>query len=159
MNIIRKLVCDEHRCKLLENERILQRVETGELSMIDEPPTPKVNPWVDGRGNLLTHNQESRVYDRRFRDERRIAAKLHRHLTARGGIGASGKCDPKTITLPNGIKHQPCEERPCELCEAGDVIFPWNRFRETKRNRRKYNPNIFMCLWIILRSKLARRSS
>jgi hypothetical protein len=124
--------------------------------MIDEPPTAKVKPWVDNRGNLLTHNQESRVYDRRFSDERRIAAKVHRHLTARGGIGASGKCDPKTITLPSGIKYQPCEESPCELCEEGDIIFPWDRHRETKRNPRKYNPNIFRSLWIMLRGKMKR---
>ena len=151
MGIIRKRTCPEHLSKLLESTRMLERVESGELTMIDEPPTLKRNPRADYYGNWLTHNQESRVYDRQFRDERRLAAKLHRHLTSIGRAGASGKYDPKTITLPNGTKYQRNDPSgtPCEVCEEGDVIFPWGRQRDSH-----YRPSIIRCLWIKFRARM-----
>jgi hypothetical protein len=120
--------------------------------MIDEPPTPKKKPWVDHRGNLLTHNQETRIVDRRFADERRIAAKLHRHLTSTGHPGATGRYDPKTITLPGGTKFQPSDPptKDCELCLAGDVIFPRDRFHDAK-----YKPSIWRCWAIKIRATFA----
>jgi hypothetical protein len=151
VNIIRKQVCPEHLCNLLDSTRLLERVRAGELRMIDEPPTLKKNPRADYHGNWLTHNQETRITDRRFMDERRIAAKLHRHLTVTGRAGASGKYDPKTITLPDGTKYQPSDPpgSTCELCESGDMIFPWRRFRDSK-----YKPSAWRCLWIRFRGKM-----
>lgn len=150
VNIIRRRVCPEHLCKILDSTRLLDRARSGELRMIHERPTIKKNPRRDYLGNWLTHNQETRIIDMRFKDERRIAAKLHRHLTETGKAGASGKYDPKTITLPDGTKYQPSDPpgSPCELCEAGNVIFPWKRFRESK-----YRPSTLRCLWIMFVGK------
>lgn len=143
MHIIRKLTCPEHLCRIFAREKLEERVAAGELRIVHDAPTPKIAPYLDYNGLELTHNQNSRILDDRFNDERHIAAKVHRHLTITGVPGASGKYDPKTVTLPNGTKYQPLNppEGPCELCEEGDMIFPWSRFYKAK-----YRPSFWRCI-------------
>src|SRR5579884_3931924 len=144
-SIIRRCVCEEHRCKIFAQLRILERIGTGELKLERDSVAPKKSPWRDYNGKLLTHNENMRIIDERFpvSDQRRIVAKTHRHIAEDGTAGASGKYDPKSITTEDGIRYLPLREKnsTCELCEAGDMIAPWNRHRNSE-----YRPSIWRCL-------------
>jgi hypothetical protein len=99
-------------------------------------------------------NQMYDVFDHTYAlpDRRYKIAKLHRHLTATGEPGASGKYDPKTITTPDGIKYEQMLREPgavCEVCESGDMIFPWRRFKRTH-----YRPGILWCVWVHVRATI-----
>ncbi len=134
--IIRKLTCEEHRCKIFEDLRILERLSTGELRLEIDSLTPKKEPWRDYNGKLLTHNENGRILDDSFpsSDPRHVAVKTHRHIAEDGTPGASEKYDPKSITTPDGIRHQPLPSpnSECELCQSGDMIPPWKRHHESK---------------------------
>lgn len=147
--IISKLTCEEHRVRIFKRLKILQRANNGQLQWDCDPLRPKANPWPDHKNRLLTHDENCRIIDPQFRegDKRRIAAKTHRHMTADGTPGASGKYDPKTITIPTGIRYIPLPYAmsTCEICEAGRMIFPWNRHYNSP-----YRPSLKRCLraWI-----------
>jgi hypothetical protein len=131
-NIIRKRACPEHLCKLLKDLRVIERVESGELRIEKNKPTPKKKPRRDFRGNLCVANQMSRILDDRFPqgDKRREVAKVHQHITDTGKAGFSGKYDPKTITTLEGVKYEEMLKEPnavCDLCQAGGMISPWRR--------------------------------
>jgi len=149
--IIRVFTCEEHRCRIFNKLRILERANAGELKWKDDSFTPKKDPWTDHNGKLLTHNENKHIVDERFPsgDGRRIAAKTHRHIASDGTPGASGKYDPKTITTTEGMRYQPLpdDDSVCELCETGDMIAPWNRHYNSK-----YKPSIWRCLRVWFRA-------
>lgn len=134
--------------------RVMERVHAGELKMVLESITRKTQTRTDYKGRVLTQNENSLVVDTVFQptDPRHTVAKVHRHLTDNGEAGESGLYDPKTITTKEGIKYQPLpyETSRCELCEAGDVIFPSERFMFSKW----YRPSYIRCIWIKIRAKI-----
>jgi hypothetical protein len=134
-NIIVKYACEEHRCEIFDSLRILERLGTGELRWKRDSMVAKQEPWTDHNGKLLTHNENGRITDPSFAatDKRHIIVKTHRHATADGTPGASGKFDPKVVTVPEGIRYQPDDNWHCELCDQGDYIPPWKRHYKAKR--------------------------
>src|SRR5713101_2906806 len=80
ISIIRKYTCEEHRCRIFNKLRLLQRADLGKLRWEFDPITAKKNPWTDHKGKLLTHNENGRIVNDQFPtgDPRRIAAKTHR---------------------------------------------------------------------------------
>lgn len=154
--IITKIACDEHRVRIFNALQILARVDKGELQWVPLSLTPKSNPFIDHNGQLCTKNEMKLIVDPRFPkpDQRHTVVKTHRHITDVGTPGASGKYDPKTITTPEGVKYQPIPPNEpngvCELCEAGDMIPPWDRFRSSK-----YKPSLWRFL-LVRASNIAR---
>jgi len=151
--IIRKLTCEEHRCRIFSDLKMLERANEGKLRWNHDPIVPKRAPWPDHNGKLLTHNGNAKLLDDAFPppDPRHIAAKVHWHIASDGTIGASGKYDPKSITTPGGIRYQPIPpDQPdavCELCESGDIISPWKRHYNST-----YRPGILHCLKVWIRA-------
>jgi hypothetical protein len=134
-------ICPEHMCIIFDDLRIIERTAPGgdlELEVIELKQ--KKNPTVDFLGNTIVANEMCLIRDRSFdpADPRHKVAKPHRHITAAGGAGASGKYDPKTITA-GGIKYLLLAPpfSACELCESGQMIPPNKRFRDSK-----YRPGI-----------------
>jgi hypothetical protein len=119
---------------MLAEQQILERVARGELELRPKLQK-KLTPRIDYRGNICTYNDNAVVLDHSINanDPRHTVAKLHRHLTDKGLPGFSGLYDPKVIRIDN-IKYQilPHAHSICELCEAGDMIPPWERFMWSK---------------------------
>ena len=107
----------------------MDRCGTGELHFNWVEISAKTIPRADHCGRMLTHNENSQIRDLRYpkNDKRHIAVKLHRHLSATGEAGESGRYDPHTIATPDGMKYLPSDNSPCELCEGGDMVSPWHR--------------------------------
>ena len=127
--IIKRRVCREHMCKIYAELKFMERCGPDDMRFNWVEVTAKINPRKDHCGRLLTHNENSQIRDLRYpsTDKRHIAVKLHRHITANGEPGESGRYDPHTIATPEGIKYLPSHPGPCELCEGGDMISPWHR--------------------------------
>jgi hypothetical protein len=104
-------------------------------------------------GRVCTWNENSLVINPAFptTDPRHTVSKVHRHLTDSGEAGESGLYDPHVITTANGVKYQrlPNAQAKCELCEAGDMIPPWKRFRNTT-----YRPSLLRYIYTRIRAMI-----
>lgn len=63
------------------------------------------NPCISGRIPLGSVSQSLRLYD----TSNTQVAKIHRYIKPDGAIGASGKNDPKRLTIGSVVFHQPRE--------------------------------------------------
>jgi hypothetical protein len=139
--IIAKFVCDEHRVRLFNQLRVMERVKKQELR-IEPSLSRKGTPKTDRSGRVCVFNENSQILDDAFpsSDPRHTVAKTHRHLTESGEAGFGRKHDPKSITSPDGTVRYlklPHGDAVCELCEGGDMISPWARFTDSS-----YQPGV-----------------
>lgn len=107
-------------------------MEAGEFELNIWKDTPIEPPFIDYQGQTCVRNQDMLLLDRKYppTDHRHEVARVHRFITDQGTTGATGKPDPKEITLGDinyrGLKHKTPR---CELCEdRGDMIPVHERF-------------------------------
>lgn len=111
-------------CRLFEQNKILERLAAGELSLCVLKSNPIDPPRPDWGGRMLVATQECSI--RSAEDDELVF--VHRFLTDLGEVGASGKEDPKRMYL-NGIVYRLKKKGgSCEPCEGGDPIPEAERF-------------------------------
>jgi hypothetical protein len=97
--------------------------------------TLMTKPRLDYNGKALTHNVNGYLLDDSYpeKHERHIVLHTHNFLADDGTIGASGKPDPKEITVGDVQYRQLEHDNPrCALCEGGDMIPVEKRFKSSK---------------------------
>jgi hypothetical protein len=142
-------VCDEHRVRIFENQRLWEKGQRGELrhhvvSKLRQPA------FIDHAGKRCTHNEEHFLFDDSFpkSHDRHIVLRGHCFRADDGTIGASGKIDPKEMVIGDVNYRQLEFKNPrCELCESGDMIPPWRRFKSSK-----YRPSFWRYLAVRIRA-------
>ncbi len=117
-------------CKLFNDHKVLERVESGELKHRTDMKR-KTKPWTDRHGNILTHTENLTVWDdtREEGDPLRVVAQaVNRHLTEEGIVGGSGRWDPAKGelqirgTIYRQFKTTKGRVPICKLCESGDTV-------------------------------------
>ena len=115
-------------CRVFRAERILERAQAGEFS-IETIDKPKSVPFTDHKGQVCITNRNLYIRDHRFEpnDQRHEVARVHMHITVSGTIGASGLPEPKEMVIGD-LYYRGRGNRPCALCEGGDMIPDSERF-------------------------------
>jgi hypothetical protein len=99
---------------------------------------------VDHHGNECWLTDLLFIVDPRFPvgDPRHdVASDINRHRTDSGLVGGSGQWDPGKARLQiNGVVYgrfstKGGREPHCALCESGDIIPPWKRFKDSAYGR------------------------
>lgn len=115
---------------IFEAERIWERGEAGEFTHY-VVVKPRIPPLIDHNWKKCIATEEHFLRDERFLpdDDRYIVLRAHCFRAEDGSIGASGKMDPKEITI-GGINYRQLAHKDphCELCESGDMIPVARRF-------------------------------
>jgi hypothetical protein len=107
-------------CEIFNNERLLERSESGEWTKKKRRDNPV--SFTDYNGKHCVATQEWSWIDENNVERVRI----HQYITEEGDIGASGKPDPKRIFLDNSTMYRltrPSEQEPCQQC--GRIGHDW----------------------------------
>jgi hypothetical protein len=117
-------------CKIFSREKLWERMEAGEFELYIWKNTPISPPFIDYKGQRCVTNHDMLILDNRYppEDHRHEVARVHRFITDKGTVGASGKPDPKEIMLgETNYRGWKNKDPRCELCESGDPIPPGER--------------------------------
>ena len=122
--------CPEHICRILRQQRLWKRYRAGEfrLKTVTKDRNP---PFLDYKKQECVQNQEHFLLDDAHpaTHKRHIVLRGHCFRLRSGKIGASGRIEPKEITLGD-INYRQLEfvNPRCQLCEEGDMIPLEDRF-------------------------------
>ncbi|HLJ16443.1 MAG TPA: hypothetical protein VKV15_18230 [Bryobacteraceae bacterium] len=112
-------------------------MEAGEFELYIWKDSPIKPPFTDYKGQRCVRNHDMIILDNRYSPDhhRHEVARVHRFITDDGKTGASGKPDPKEITIGD-INYRGLTKG-CELCEGGDMIPMEERFYNSR-----YKPGV-----------------
>ena len=122
-------------CRIFAEEKLLQRVESGEFQLEVSRSNAINPPFIDYKGQRCVRTEELLIIDQKFPPDhhRHEVVRAHQFKLEDGKIGASGKPDPKEMMIGEinyrGLK---AKNPSCELCETGDMIPPEARFRDSR---------------------------
>jgi|ERR1700722_11235366 len=122
--------CPEHRCRIVRDQRLWSRYRSGEFRLHTENKE-RNPPFVDYKKQECVRNQEHFLLDDSYppKHERHIVLRGHCFRLRNGKIGASGRIEPKEITIGEINYRQLEYKNPrCQLCEGGDMIPVEERF-------------------------------